>query len=444
MWKWLLGLAIAVAAGIAGGGLLLVRSGKVDRLIVALRPEEKVTEVRLERVTRGDLVRTVNAPGSVQPRTRVQVSAQVSARIIELPFREGQDVKKGDVVVRLDSDDYAASLESSKAALRGEEARLEGARAALKEAESALGRTRALVESKDASPSELDAAEAAYLRAASNVKASEFSLDVARANIVRAQKNLDFTTIRAPMDGTITKLNSEVGEQVLGTFNNAGSVIMEIADLSVMLLKARVDETNIAPVRPGQPARVTLNAYRDRVIRGVVERTRLHRELARDGTGYVEAEIRLEIAPGERLFSDGLGNADIEVETLRDVIRVPTQSVLDRRVDELPKATVESSPHVDRRKAFAWVVYTMTAEGKAEPIPVTVGVSDLSHTVVLGGLSEGDRIITGPYKTLVTLKHEQKIAEEGTLKKKGDAPGKTTPAEPAPTVSAGGPRTGKS
>lgn len=416
MWKWLLAVFLVLASMCGGAGFFLFATDQGKTLITQVKPTEKPTEVRLTTVERGNLVRFVSAPGTVEPKTSVEIGAQVSAKIIALPFRAGDRVSKGDVLVRLDADDYIANLESAKAQLKGEEARLAGAKAELIEAGLERDRVRELYDTKDVSKAELDGAEARFLRSESGVMAGEQAIEMARANITRAEKNLEFTTIVSPMDGVITKLNSEVGEQVLGTFNNIGTIIMEVADLEVMLMKAKVDESNIAPVKAGQRARVFVNAYRDAPFDGVVERVQLHRQLDRDGTGYVEAEVLIEQKPGIALRTGLTGNAEIEVETFADVLRIPSQAVLDRRVDELPKAIVDGSPLIDKAKTFARVVYTID-DGKAKPIPVEIGSSDLTHTVILQGIKEGDRVITGPFKVLVSIRSEQKVAEEGTLKK---------------------------
>lgn len=413
VWKWLAGIVLILVLAGVGGAWFIGRSDQGKAFMAQFRKPEVRTRVRVEDVGRGDLVRTVNAPGTIEPRTKVEISAQVSARIIALPFREGDDVRKGDVVVRLDADDLAAALESARAAMKGEEARLEGAKATLAEMTAELGRLRELYDTKDISKSQLDAAVAAHQRAVATLRASEHSIEIARANITRAQKNLDNAIIISPIDGTITKLNAEVGELVVvGTLNNPGSVIMTIADLRNMLMRARVDETNIAPVQPGQHARITLNAFPGRVFDGEVKRVRLLREIARDGTGYVETEIALELEPGDRLFTAGTGNADIDVETLRDVMKVPSQAVLDRRVEDLPGEIVEGNRWIEPGRAFAWVVFRLGADGAAVATPVTIGSSDLTHTVILGGLSEGDRVIVGPYRELVNMQHGRKLEEE--------------------------------
>lgn len=433
MWKWIVGSLVTLALLCGGGGFVVAGTEQGREFVKQFQPKTQATEVRLEEAARGDLIRVVSSPGSVEPKTHVEISAQVSARIVALPFREGDDVRKGDVVVRLDADDLAAAVESAKASLRGEEARLEGARAALAEAEADLGRVRELFDTKDVSKADLDTAEAVYLRAVANVKAGEHSVEIARSEIVRAEKNLEYAVIQSPIDGTITRLDAEVGELVvIGTLNNPGSVIMEIADLSTMLVKARVDESNIAPVREGQSAKIYINAYPDRVFKGTVERVGLKQAVDTDGTGYFETEILVHMEEGERLRSGLTANAEIEVQTLAGVIKVPSQAVLDRRVDDLPPAVAEAARAVAGNKAFARVVY-LVENGKTVARPVSIGSSDLTHTVVLSGLSEGEKIITGPYRVLVDLKHDQAVVEQGAAA-----------AAKAPDAPAAAPQTGGS
>lgn len=432
MWKWLVGIFVILALLCGGSGYFLTATDQGKALIKQFRPEQKPTEVRLGTVSRGDLTRIVSAPGGIEAKTKVSIGAQVSAKITALPFREGDAVKKGDVLARLDSDDYAASLASAEAQLKGEEAQLSALKADLAEATLERDRVKELYDTRDVSKADLDSAEARYLRAQAGVEGGTHSIEIAQANITRARKNLEFCTIVSPMDGTITKLNNEVGEQVLGTFNNIGTIIMEVADLSVMLMKARVDETNIAPVKPGQHATIYLNAYTKEPLQGVVDQVALHRELDRDGTGYVEVEVLITQREGEILRTGLTGNVDIDVEVFRNVLKVPSQAVLDRRVDELPKELVDSSPLIDRNKTFARVSYKVE-NGRAIPVPVSIGSSDLTHTMILAGLAEGDRIITGPYRVLESLKKDQNVAEEGAK-----------PEEPKKTAAAGGDDGGKS
>ncbi|MGQ0629058.1 MAG: efflux RND transporter periplasmic adaptor subunit [Phycisphaerales bacterium] len=412
MWKWFLGLLVISVSSCGMGGYFIAQSPGFQELITSMRPGEKATEVRLGKVELGNLVKTVNAPGTIEPKTKVQISAQVAARVTALPFREGERVKAGDVLVRLDSREFLSILESTQASKRSEEARLSSARAAFTLAEQELTRQRELSRTGDTARSRLEAAESEFQRAKSSVEASTHSIAVADANISRARKDLENCEIVAPNDGVVIKLNVEVGELVLvGTFNNAGSVIMEVADLDLMLLKARVDEANIVPVQKGQRATVFVNAYKGRRFVGTVEKVGLKRIVDRDGTGYYEVEVLVEKPQGEILRSGLQANVDIEVETLYDVLRVPTQAILDRRIDELPAASVDASTTVDRTKSFARVVYVMDG-GKAKSVPVSVGSSDLTHTVIIAGLSADQPVVTGPFKVLQDLRDGKNLAEE--------------------------------
>ncbi len=417
VWKWLVGGVVIIVLATLASGTFLVSSGKLDAALQNLDPEKKPAKVRFDVVRKGNLVRTVSAPGLIEPRVKVEISAQIAARIIALPLREGSPVKAGDVVVRLDAVEYAAAVESARAALKSEEARLEGAKATFANATLEAGRARELYASKDIAKAQLDAAEADYARASASLRAAEFAIDIARANVARAEKDLSNTTIAAPFDGVITKLNAEVGELVLvGTLNNPASVIMEIADLSDMLMKAKIDESNVAPIKPGQKAKVFINAYAEGEFTGTVERVRLVREIDRDGTAYFETELKLEGQSAARLYSGLTANADVAVETVFDVLLVPSQAIVDRPIDELKPGSV-SGTQLDRTKKFARVVF-VEKDAKATARPVTIGASDLTHTIISAGLAEGERIVAGPFRVLKDLKDGKAVREDDEGKDK--------------------------
>ena len=412
MWKWILGTLVVIAACVGAGGFWLVKSGHLDQIRQSFDPSAKATFVRLEPAKRGDLVRVVSAPGVIEPRQKVDISAQVSARIIEMPYREGKRVKQGEVIVRLDADDLKASLESAKASLLSEEARLAGAKASMENMTLELGRKRELWASKDISKAELDSAEAEYSRAESAYNQVVHSIAIAKANIDRATKNLSYTVITAPFDGVVTSAQAEVGELVVvGTLNNAGSVIMQVADLNSMIVKAKVDETNIAPVAIGQRAKVYINAFPNRTFGGVVETIQPLRVLDKDGTAYFQAEVKLEVPEDVSIYSGMTANADIEVENFRDVIKVPSQAVVERMVEELPSGALQDGTLVDRNKKWTRVVYVYEND-KAVVQPVIVGPSDLTDTVILKGLDDGKKVIAGPFKVLVSLKADQRLTDK--------------------------------
>lgn len=413
MVKWLIGIVLVLVVLGGAGGIVATQSGMLEQFRGG--QEDLGTEVIIEPAALGKLTRTVSAPGSIEPRAMVQISSQVSAEVLALPFREGEMVRKGDVVVRLDPQNLEARLQSAQAQLRGEEARLIGAEANLINARLEYQRWQRLVETGDATEAEMQAAEARYKQAESSLKALEAGIEQAKAGIAQVEEDIGNTVIESPMDGIITALNAEVGETVIvGTTNNPGSVIMEVADLGEMILKAQVDETNIAPVREGQPATIYINAYPDREYAGVVRYIGLKRQVSASGTGIFEVEILLdEVSAEDRLYSGMTASTDIAVEEFFDVVVVPSQAVLEKRVDELPEDVKDASEHWDPDKTFARVVYRHV-DGKAVATPVTVGPSDLTSTVITGGLGQGDAVVTGPFSELRNLNHDRSIRERGS------------------------------
>ncbi|MEO1007201.1 MAG: efflux RND transporter periplasmic adaptor subunit [Planctomycetota bacterium] len=412
MVKWL--IAVVVVLLLLGGvGVLAIgQLGGPGAIQARFQPTDNATEVIIETVSRGDLLRTVNAPGSVEPSSRVQISAEVSARIVALPFEEGQTVRAGDIVCRLDAEDLQARLDAAQSRLRSQQAQLRGAEAELELSLLEMGRVQELYDTRDIPKTEYDATTARKLQAESSLAVIEAGIEAAQADVRAAQRDLDNAVISSPIDGHIVALPVEVGETVLGTFNNQGSLIMEIADLGTMVMRARVDETSVSLVREGQAAQVRLLAYADRVFDGVVERVGLQRRVYTDGTSYVEAEVLVRQAEGDLLRTGLTANADIQVETVRDAIRVPSQAVLDRRTESLPPA-VRGAEEVDRTRTFATVVYVVE-DGRVRVRPVRAGVSDLSSTVILSGLSEGERVITGPFRALQDMDDGQQVVEEGS------------------------------
>ncbi|MCC6683306.1 MAG: efflux RND transporter periplasmic adaptor subunit [Phycisphaeraceae bacterium] len=403
--------------------------------------------VQIHVVQRGELIETVTAPGKVQPKTKVAISAKVSSRILELPFDEGDSVTKGDpdadppapasVLVRLDASDLEALLRSARArhdaqaaSIEVEKSRIESQRATmaalavtLADAERNLSRQIELRATKDVSQSTLDQAQmrrdelaAQKAAAEASLQASErgqavlqYNLEAAEAEIARAEDDLSYTIISSPIDGVVTKLNAEVGELVItGTMNNPGTVILEVADLSNMLVVAELDEADVDLVHEGQSANIRLLSDQDRVYHGTVEKIALK---ATDGlTRYFETEILLD-TDGRRLYSGLTADAEIHVNDFTDVLTVPSQAVLGVKLDDLPAEVRKDNPLVDPDKTMTTVVYRLI-DGKAVVTPVRIGTSDLTDTVIEQGLSEGDRVIIGPYKVLESIKHDQKVHDE--------------------------------
>lgn len=424
MIKTLIVLAIVLITLGVGGAIGVMQIGGPEGIRERFTPEAETTRVVVEDARLSDLRRTINAPGAIEPKQMVQISAEVSARIMALPFVEGDAVREGDVVCRLDSVDLQARLDAAESRVRSQESQLEGARAELELAQLELGRAQELLDTKDIAKTEFDAANTRALQARSSMSVIEAGIEAARADVRAAKRDLENAVIVSPINGRIVNLPMEVGETVLGTFNNQGSLIMEIADLGKMVMQARIDESSVGLVREGQSADVRLLSYGDRVFEGVVERVGLQRRVFTDGTSYVQAEILLEQSEDDLLRTGLTSNADVHVETVRDAIVVPSQAVLDRRVENLPDG-IRTSPLVDRLRTFTSVVYVLEG-GKARARPVRTGVSDLTDTIILEGIEEGAQVIVGPFRVLRDLEDGNEVEADDTTdddtENTGDAP----------------------
>ncbi len=405
--KWFFGAALVLLLIVLAAGVFLF-----PRIKAAMDRQggETGPEVQILAAERGRIVRAVSAPGDIEPRTKVQISARTSAQIVELPFEAGELVKAGDVVVRLDDKDLLAALDAASARMRGDQARYEGANASYINASLEWERVSKLYETNDVPKSEVDQAEAALRQAEANLSAAEHAIASAEADVARAQEALKYTTIRSPIDGQVTILNAEVGEIVVtGTMNNAGTVIMEVADLSEMLVRAQVDEIDIARINEEQPARVYVNAYPEEAFEGVVQRVALQSQRATDGTKFYDTEVAVYM--GDRSLFAGLSaTVDIEVEAAEGVVLVPSQAVMDKRTDELP-VEIRRSEFVQENKTFTPVVFALV-DGEAVIRPVEIGFSDLTKTSIIAGISEGEEIIVGPWSQLQKLEHEMDVRKE--------------------------------
>jgi len=423
-----------------------------------LKAASKATMVRVEQVQRGDLIEFVSAPGEIEPKTKVEISAKVSARIVELPYEEGDVVTCGDpqatppvpasVLVRLDAKDLesqllsveagyaaqAAQIEVEQARIASQQASLAGLSASLKQAERDLERQKELLASQDISPATFDQAQvkvdelkAQYdaakhtLHAAKlNLVVLQHNLEAAEANIAQARETLTYTTITSPIKGVITRIHAEVGEVVIfGTMNNPGTVIVEVADLSQMLVVAQVDESDVGKLKVGQTARVHIQAWPDKVFPGTVQAIALSHKRGSQGSKYYETEISLE-EPNEQIFAGMTADVDIEVAKHKDVLTLPSQAVLGWKVDELPVDIRDQLSEEEKTKTYATIVYRYV-DDKAAVTPIKIGQSDLTHTIILSGITEENKIVVGPYNVLENLKHDQQILDEREAKeqKKG-------------------------
>jgi HlyD family secretion protein len=321
-----------------------------------------------------------------------------------------------------------------KARINSQKATLLGTAASLEQAKTDLQRQVKLLESHDISQSEFDQAklkldgfESLYSAAKLTLEAAELQLTVqqhnleaADAGIAQAQETLRYTTIFSPIDGVITRLNAKVGEMVVtGMMNNPGTKILEVGELSQMLLVAQVDEADVGKLEVGQKARVFIDAYPNKEYKGSVYTIALSSDLSRQGTKYYKTEILLEM-DAQKLHSGLTANVDIDTRTHANVVAVPSQAVMSREIESLPIDIRDNSLYVDKTRTFATVVFRYI-DGRAVITPVRIGSSNLTQTILEAGIEKGDRVIVGPYKELEKLKHDQVVKDEREAKAEEEA-----------------------
>src|SRR5690348_11619888 len=235
-----------------------------------LRKREAAITIQTEKVTRRDLIEKVVANGKIQPVLQVKISPEVSGEIIDLPVKEGQAVNKGDLIVKIKPDFYIAQLNQCKAGYESALAGKAQAQANLEKAAADFKRNKDLFEHKLLSESDYIGFKAAYDVAQAQVESAGHQVESAKATVASAQDSLDKTTIVSPLKGTVSKLNSRLGERVLGTVQNVGTEIMTIADLNAMEARVDLGEDDVVLIAPGQKAQLEVDAFKDRKFKGTV------------------------------------------------------------------------------------------------------------------------------------------------------------------------------
>jgi len=417
-----------VIAGIAGVAVL----GTVVAVSVA-RENRRRVKVQTEEVSRRDLVSNVSASGEVKPKRFVNVSANISGRITHLLVDEGQTVARGQVLARIDSTRLEAGTRQSEAALEAAKADLERTLADRELSRLAFERQKRVHEQKLVSDEVFDRAQAELKMKAAVVESQRRRIAQAQVVLATIRDDLEKTTIVSPMDGVVIDLRKEQGEVVIGAQSFQPTVIMTVADLSVMEAEILIDETDISDVALGQEAEVEVDALRDLKIEGRITEIGSS-AIPRGGTGAAASStsnqakdfkivVTLEDPPPS--LRPGL-NATAEITTARktQVLAVPIQAVVVRQVDEEgdviePRGSEdgESGNPASRPKGEEKEGVFVVSDGKAIFRPVETGILGETQLEILEGLDEGETIVSGSYRTLRTLKNEALVKVE---KKKKD------------------------
>jgi len=407
----------------AGAVLLLVLAGAVAMKSRGSKPPE----VQTAKVERRKIVQKVSATGKIQPKTKVDISADVSAKIIKLDVVEGQPVKKGAFLVGLDRERYLAAVESAEASVSSAEANAAQFKENMGRAQNEYNRSKQLVATKLESQSAFEAKQAEYQVEVARYKAALDQAAQARAALKQARVDLSKTTIFAPMSGTISALNKEVGEIALGS-QFQKDVILTVADLSVMEAEVKVDENDIMSISVGQPAEIEVDALPGQSLHGVVSEIGSSAISAGQGTSDQKTEFEIKIAitdPPSSLRPGMTASANIITKTNDNAVSVPLQSVAARSVDQLTMKGEKRKDAEARYKAdrdgFVEVVFCIE-KGKAVAKQVKTGIQGDDLIEIVDGLKPGEEIITGSYRaiskdldngSMVTINNNKKPERQG-------------------------------
>ncbi len=423
---------------------ILIILGIVIALLIVLKVtgvigKEQLTQVATEKAATRAITESVTASGKIKSHTEVKISPEVSGEVVELPVKEGDVVKKGQLICKIRPDILqsgynraVAANNSQKAAIGNSEQMLLQAQATFDNQQSIYNRDKTLFDNKVLTASEFDAAKASYqsakagLEAAKqNVKGAEFGLAQSQASVKEAQDNLVKTTIYSPIDGVISKLDIQLGERVLGTQQFAGTEIMTISDLNQLDVDVDVNENDINRITIGDSSKIQVDAFQNKKFSGTVleigssanvvgtnadQVTNFTVKVRIDPKSYADQLVKSAANPSP--FRPGL-TATVDINTNHTKsLSVPIQSVTTRDEKKLDNA---GKPITDEKKTAAnsgvskEYVFVYSA-GKVKQTLVTTGIQDDTYIQVLSGLKEGDEVVSAPYPAISkTLKDKDMV-----------------------------------
>lgn len=405
------------------------------------------TEVEIANVEQRTVVETVSATGKIQPEVEVKISSEVSGEIIALPVKEGQVVKKGDLLVRVNPELYVSGLNRSKSGLSNTKAGLNQADAQFKEAKANYERNKKLFDKGVISRSEWEKSVAAFEGAQAAKQAAYYNVESATATVSESKENLGKTAIYAPIDGTISKLDVELGERVLGTQQMAGTEMMRVANLNNMEVEVDVNENDIVKIEIGDSAKVEVDAYLKKEFKGIVTSisNSASTALSADQVTNFKVKVRIvkesyaDLLKGKPSnfspFRPGMtATVDIITERKENIVAVPISAVVMRTdttaarnafIDENAVKEEDDQPVVKNEKRYECVF--VKSGDKVKLRIITTGIQDDTFIEVLSGLKKGETIVSGPY-TVVTkelnpgdqVRVKTKEEKEAESKKKKD------------------------
>jgi HlyD family secretion protein len=393
------------------------------------RSKNAATDVRLEQVSRRDLVSAVTASGKIEAKTSVDISADITGRIIDIAVREGDMVKRGQFLLQIDPAQYQAAVARAQGVVSSTQAILLQTRASRDQAQRAWNRAKQLRELGEnlIAPETAEQAQTALEVAEANFQSSRAQLEQARAGLQEAKDNLAKTRLTAPISGRVVRLAVEEGEvAVPGTFSRETGLLMTIADLSVILAKVQVDETDVVRLNTRDSVEVNIDAYPDTTFTGRVSKISHSAKLTATQTASgsndravdFDVEITLK-APPRDIRPDLSCTARIVTDTRNNALSIPIIALTVRDHEKVPNES-ETGPRVDTlRERFAKREAEgvfIVREGLATFRPVKVGVAGDEYFEVLDGIREGETIVAGTYQAIRDLKDGAKVRQADTTK----------------------------
>jgi len=408
--------------------------------IVAKRKKEKPIEITTDKAFRKSVTQLVTATGKIQPEIEVKIAPEVSGEIIEIPVKEGQLVRKGALLLKIKPDSYQAQVESQMAALNSARAASVRNKAELAKADQDYKRAQQLFNAKLLPESDRNTAQTNYEIAKSALDSSLFEIQRAEGALRQIRDALSKTIIYAPADGSISSLTSRVGERVVGTVQFAGTEVMRIANLDNMEARVNVNENDIVNVHVGDVTRISVDAYPDRKIQGLVREigsTAITRN-AGSQEEVTNFEVKISIPDHSVQLRPGMSaTADIETATVPDAVVVPIQSVTVRSIDsqlspeerekqtadqkakeggdnraETVNETLEKQKARELREKLERVVFIRNGD-KVKMQKVETGIADSTYIEVKSGVKAGDEVVSGSYTAISRrLKDGAKVALE--------------------------------
>jgi len=391
-------------------GLLLI-----ILLVIAFAGGNKaeIISVQTEKVEKRTITQTVSATGKINPEFKVVINPEVTGEIIQLPVKEGDRVKKGQVLIRIKGDQYVAQNERLEANLEAAKATLKMREAELTKVELDYNRVKELHSKGLASDAEFENSKSNYLSTKASYDAAQANVAQSQASLKEILDQLSKTTILSPMDGVVTKLNVELGERVFGAGFSMGTDIMTVSDLNNIEAVVDVDENDVVLVALGDTATIKVDAFKDKKFKGIVSEIGNSANTSGLGTQeeVVNFEVKIKILDPDNELRPGMScNADIETETVKDVFSVPIQSVTTR--SDLPtqqksaegnddsfvkvKTGKENKSEINKPKEIVFIV----KDGKAKIVQVETGISDDNYIQIKKGLEGGESVVSGTYAAI--------------------------------------------